>query len=89
MSKKSNPTTQAIAKWQKARFGMFIHWGVYSATDLDCWKVYNMGIPIKDYIEKYEPGLSPFSNLQKLCYGNKIELCNCKEKQSSFYTYWK
>ena len=55
MSKKSNPTTQTIAKWQKARFGIFIHWGVYSATDLDCWKVYNMGMPIKDYIEKYEP----------------------------------
>ncbi len=41
--------------WQEARFGMFIHWGVYTATDIDCWTMYNYGIPAAEYAAKYEP----------------------------------
>ncbi len=47
---------QEKLKWFKqARFGMFIHWGLYTGTDLDCWMMYDMGMPASEYIEKYEP----------------------------------
>jgi len=44
-----------IAWWQKARFGMFVHWGLYTVGGLDCWKMHDMGIPVREYIETLEP----------------------------------
>lgn len=41
--------------WQEARFGMFIHWGIYSATKNDCWTMYDQGIPAAQYAERFEP----------------------------------
>lgn len=40
------------------RFGMFIHWGLYSASDLDCWVMHDMGIPADEYFKRYEPGFT-------------------------------
>ncbi len=44
-----------IRWWQDARFGMFIHWGLYSVADLDCWIMHDVGYPIGEYTESLEP----------------------------------
>lgn len=55
MAKKISHKEQRIKWWQDARFGMFIHWGLYSVDGLDCWKMYDMGTPIDEYIHKLAP----------------------------------
>jgi len=35
--------------WHEARFGMFIHWGLYSVLGRHEWVMENEGIPIADY----------------------------------------
>ena len=44
--------------FQAARFGMFIHWGVYSVPGRGEWVMENEKIPIKDY-EKFAPQFNP------------------------------
>ena len=44
-----------IAWWQEARFGMFVHWGLYSAAGLDCWEMYDQGVPAAEYAATREP----------------------------------
>jgi alpha-L-fucosidase len=52
-----------IKWWQDARFGMFIHWGVYSAPGRGEWLMYQEHIPFSEYAlladqfnpEKYDP----------------------------------
>ena len=41
--------------WQQARFGMFVHWGLYTIDGLDCWKMHDMGIPVSEYADDLEP----------------------------------
>lgn len=41
--------------WQDCRFGMFIHWGLYSIDGLDCWKMHDMGIPAEEFVSSLEP----------------------------------
>lgn len=48
-----------IRWWQDARFGMFIHWGLYTIDGFDCWKMHNMGIPVEEYVKAYEPRFRP------------------------------
>ena len=40
-----------IAWWQEARFGMFIHWGVYSIPAHDAWIMYQEHIPFDEYVQ--------------------------------------
>jgi len=35
--------------WHEARFGMFIHWGLYSVLGRHEWVMENEGIPVADY----------------------------------------
>lgn len=35
--------------WREAKFGMFIHWGVYSLLEKGEWVMYNERIPVKEY----------------------------------------
>ncbi len=35
--------------WHEARFGMFIHWGLYSVLGRHEWAMENEGIPVKEY----------------------------------------
>ncbi len=44
--------------WREARFGMFIHWGVYSIPARGEWVMYNEKIPVKEY-EKFPPQFNP------------------------------
>jgi alpha-L-fucosidase len=37
--------------WHEARFGMFIHWGVYSVLARHEWVMENEGIPVAEYQE--------------------------------------
>ena len=56
----SSPAPQAdrLAWWKEAKFGMFIHWGVYSILGRAEWVMYNERIPIPEY-EKLYPQFNP------------------------------
>ena len=50
------PTTSTIEDrarrmkwWHSAKFGMFIHWGLYSVLGRHEWVMENEGIPVKEY----------------------------------------
>jgi alpha-L-fucosidase len=47
-----------LAWWRNARFGMFIHWGVYSIPARGEWFMYNEKVPIAVY-EKLPPQFNP------------------------------
>lgn len=38
-----------IAWWQEARFGMFIHWGLYAISGRGEWQMYQEHVPVADY----------------------------------------
>ncbi len=40
---------QNIQWWQEARFGIFVHWGLYSAHGRDVWSMYNEQTPVDEY----------------------------------------
>ena len=40
---------QRIAWWREARFGMFLHWGVYSIPGRGEWVQWNEQIPVNRY----------------------------------------
>ncbi len=44
--------------WRDARFGMFIHWGVYAVPAQGEWYMYNHKVPVAEY-EKYPPRFNP------------------------------
>ena len=39
----------AVRAWRDMRFGMFIHWGVYSIPGRGEWVQWNEQIPVEDY----------------------------------------
>lgn len=49
---------QQLKWWQEARFGLFIHWGIYSIPGRGEWVMYNERIPVKEY-EKLAPQFNP------------------------------
>jgi alpha-L-fucosidase len=59
------PTTSTVADrtrrmkwWHEAKFGMFIHWGLYSTLGRHEWVMENEGIPVKEYevfAEQFNP----------------------------------
>lgn len=61
-SKESNaawkPDPKAVEWFRNARFGMFVHWGVYSLLGRGEWVMQNEGIPIVEY-EKLPPQFNP------------------------------
>jgi alpha-L-fucosidase len=47
-----------IKWWQDARFGMFIHWGLYSVLGRHEWVMENEGIPVAEYeqlAQRFQP----------------------------------
>jgi alpha-L-fucosidase len=40
---------QRLKWWHEARFGMFIHWGLYSVLGRHEWAMENEGIPVAEY----------------------------------------
>lgn len=49
---------KAVEWFRNARFGMFIHWGVYSLHGRGEWVMHNEGIPIREY-ENLPPQFNP------------------------------
>jgi alpha-L-fucosidase len=49
---------QRIQWWREAKFGMFIHWGVYSLLGKGEWVMYSERIPVKKY-EKMAGNFNP------------------------------
>jgi alpha-L-fucosidase len=47
--------------WHEARFGMFIHWGLYSTLQRHEWVMENEGIPVAEY-EQYAKTFKPKPN---------------------------
>ena len=43
------PTPAALSWWHDARFGMFIHWGLYSLLARHEWTMYQESIPPEEY----------------------------------------
>src|SRR5579864_9637405 len=41
--------TRRMKWWHEARFGMFIHWGLYSVIGRHEWVMENEGIPVSEY----------------------------------------
>jgi alpha-L-fucosidase len=54
-SRPSTPVADRLAWWRRDRFGMFIHWGLYTLGDLDCWALHDMGTPIRAYTDALVP----------------------------------
>lgn len=52
------PPADRMAWWREARFGMFIHWGIYSVPARGEWYMNNSNIPRADY-EKYAQQFNP------------------------------
>ena len=48
-SKQAATRAQRMAWWHAARFGMFIHWGLYSVIGQHEWGMEMEGIPIPQY----------------------------------------
>ena len=38
-----------IQWWRDAKFGMFVHWGVYSLLGRDAWAMGDEDIPVSEY----------------------------------------
>ena len=66
VSAKSHPDTAAplpdherrIQWWRDAKFGMFIHWGLYSILSREAWAMGDEDIPLADYeklAEQFQP----------------------------------
>src|ERR1700731_895809 len=62
------PTTSTVADrerrmkwWHEAKFGMFIHWGLYSTLGRHEWVMENEGIPVSEY-ERLAPNFKPIPN---------------------------
>ena len=62
------PTTSTVEDrerrmkwWHSAKFGMFIHWGVYSTLGRHEWVMENEGIQVKEY-EPYSDQFKPKPN---------------------------
>ncbi len=54
-----SPENLAARQWfQDAKFGMFIHWGVYSVLGRGEWVMHNENIPVSEY-EKLPPQFNP------------------------------
>src|SRR6476660_3673164 len=50
--------TRRMKWWHEAKFGMFIHWGLYSTLGRHEWVMENEGIPVSEY-EKLAPNFKP------------------------------
>ena len=53
--------TRRMKWWHEAKFGMFIHWGLYSTLGRHEWVMENEGIPAKEY-EAYADAFKPKPN---------------------------
>ncbi|MDR1905046.1 MAG: alpha-L-fucosidase, partial [Treponema sp.] len=40
---------EALSNWQEMKFGLFIHWGIYSLLERGEWVMYSERIPVAEY----------------------------------------
>src|SRR5579884_1931636 len=64
----AGPTTSTVADrdrreqwWHQARFGMFVHFGLYSVLGRHEWAMENEGIPVREY-EQLAKQFTPHPN---------------------------
>ncbi len=54
----ADASSARLAWWQEARFGMFIHWGVYAIPGRGEWVMYQEHMPFEEYAhlaERFDP----------------------------------
>ena len=49
---------EGVRRYQKNRFGLFVHWGIYSQIGHGEWVMHTENIPVSDY-EKLPPRFNP------------------------------
>ncbi|MEG1996424.1 MAG: alpha-L-fucosidase [Oscillospiraceae bacterium] len=49
-----NKPEQRILDFQKMGFGLFMHWGIYAAKEIDCWEQFFQKTSSKDYEKNIE-----------------------------------
>ncbi|MBC7287345.1 MAG: alpha-L-fucosidase, partial [Armatimonadetes bacterium] len=54
----ADPHAEALQWFKQARFGMFIHWGIYSILGRGEWVMHNEKIPVEEY-EKLQQQFNP------------------------------
>jgi len=54
----TSSATDKMTWWKDAKFGMFIHWGIYAVPARGEWVMYNEKIPIAEY-EKFAGEFNP------------------------------
>ena len=54
----ADPHAEALKWFKQARFGMFIHWGIYSILGRGEWVMYHQKIPVHEY-EKLQQQFNP------------------------------
>src|SRR5436853_203362 len=62
--------TRRMKWWHEAKFGMFIHWGLYSTLGRHEWVMENEGIPAKEYeplADKFKPKPAPARDGRACC----------------------
>ncbi len=71
------PTTSTVEDrerrmqwWHAAKFGMFIHWGLYSTLGRHEWVMENEGITVREY-ERLAPNFKPVPNAARAGWGTK------------------
>ena len=55
---RADSTADRIRWWQQARFGMFIHWGIYALTGRGEWEMYTNHWPVAEYsrlADRFQP----------------------------------
>ena len=56
---------EKMSWWRESRFGMFIHWGLYSILAKGEWVMYIDRIPVKEY-EKLGVSSIPSALMQRI-----------------------
>lgn len=60
---------ERIAWWRSARFGMFVHWGLYSILARDAWAMGDEDIPLSEYVQltsRFQPQKDAAKNWARL-----------------------
>ena len=63
--------------WHEARFGMFIHWGLYSVLGRHEWVMENEGIPVAEYeqlAKRFKPKPNAARDWAKLAKAGRPEV---------------
>ncbi|MFH1852450.1 MAG: alpha-L-fucosidase [Candidatus Neomarinimicrobiota bacterium] len=80
-----------LAWWQVARFGMFVHWGLYSRLGRHEWVMNKERIPVADYerlADDWQPAETPARNWARLARESGMKYLVFTTKHHDGYCLW-